>query len=57
MTECTAMTDMTVVTVVTVGYPKKCILNVKFNTSNKNSDHELCILYTETPQKRVLTQS
>ena len=48
------MTDMTVVT---VGYPKKCILNVKFNTSNKNSDHELCILYTETHQKRVLTQS
>ena len=48
------MTDMTVVT---VGYPKKCILNVRFNTSNKNYDHELCILYIETPQKRVLTQS
>lgn len=48
------MTDMTVMTVV---YPKKCILNVKCSISNKCTNHILCILYTETPQKRVLTQS
>ena len=48
------MTDMTVVTVV---YPKKCNLNVKCSMCNKYTDYLLCIMYTETPQKRVLTQS
>ena len=32
----TAVTDMTVVT---VGYPKKCILNVKCSTSDKCTNH------------------
>ena len=39
------MTVVTDMTVVTVGYPKKCILNMICNTSNKNHSHHSCILY------------
>ena len=48
---------MTAMTVVTVGYPKKCNLNVKCSNLNKCINYKICTMYTETPRKRVLTQS